>query len=231
MKEILKSTFRIFFKIVIPMYLLEMLLIIPIATTFFVFSEELFAFILAVYNFITLTLIQIASIKATNHYYNREPFTWKETIFSSLKRLFPTIILSILVILSIGLASLLLVIPGIILSVMLLLIFPAFVIENLSIKNAWKRSCELTKNHRWQLFGYTIVAGLLGGLLFLVLLLPLAFAITPFIYNNAATDQTLLVNILIRIVSFPTYAISTAWLSAFVTAIYHKRIREKSLLC
>ncbi len=112
---------------------------------------------------------------------------------------------------------------------MLLLIFPAFIIENLSIKNAWKRSCELTKNHRWQLFGYTIVSGLLGGLLFLILLTPIA--LIPFIYNGAATDQTIMIKILIRIVSFPTYAISTAWLSAFVTAVYHKRIREKSLLC
>ncbi len=46
MNEILKNTFKAFFKIVIPLYLLQMLLIIPFATTFFIFSEEQFAFTL-----------------------------------------------------------------------------------------------------------------------------------------------------------------------------------------
>lgn len=61
------------------------------------------------------------------------------------------------------LAGLLLIIPGIILSIAFELVYPMASLENGSPIETLKRSYELTKGHRWNIFGSLFVIGLIAG--------------------------------------------------------------------
>jgi len=70
----------------------------------------------------------------------------------------------------VGLASLLLFIPGVILIVMFWVYVPAIVVENAGITESLGRSRALTRGHRWSIFGlFALVFIVIFGLEYLVL--------------------------------------------------------------
>ena len=83
-----------------------------------------------------------------------------------LGRFFPIIGLAICVTIGIMVGLLLLVVPGIILAVMWFVATPACVVEQLGPMSAMGRSSELTKGHRWKIFGMLVLvvigAGIIG---------------------------------------------------------------------
>src|SRR5262245_30316282 len=68
-------------------------------------------------------------------------------------RFFSLVGISILVGLGVGIGFLLLVIPGIILALRWAVAVPACVVENKGPLQSMSRSAELTKGHRWKIFG------------------------------------------------------------------------------
>jgi hypothetical protein len=66
--------------------------------------------------------------------------------------------------LGIGAASLLLIVPGVILMLMWYLTLPACVVEQLGVGESLNRSAELTKGHRLKIFGLILLVGI-GGLI------------------------------------------------------------------
>jgi uncharacterized membrane protein len=60
-----------------------------------------------------------------------------------------------------ALGLVLLIIPGIIVSVGLILVYPIVTLENLGPVDTLKRSWNLTKGHRWNIFAASLVMGLL----------------------------------------------------------------------
>jgi hypothetical protein len=109
-----------------------------------------------------------------------------------LQRFFPIVGLAITVGVAVIFASLLLIVPGLMLYMMWYVATPVCVVERLGPFRSLGRSRELTKGHRWKLFGLSllilipafIVAGVLVGVIALlfgtgaILGLPAAFA-TP----------------------------------------------------
>ena len=71
--------------------------------------------------------------------------------------MFPVIGVAFLVGLVIGLAMLLFVIPGLIVWTILWVAIPAAVVERPGVSASLRRSAELTKGYRWQIFGLIVI--------------------------------------------------------------------------
>jgi hypothetical protein len=80
-----------------------------------------------------------------------------------LSRLLPVLGVGLLVGLCILGGLILLIIPAFIIMCMLWVAVPVAVIERPGVTASLRRSAELTKGHRWSIFGVIIVLGLIGG--------------------------------------------------------------------
>jgi MFS family permease len=93
-----------------------------------------------------------------------------ESLRIGLRRFFPVLGVAIGVAVLTGLAGLLLVIPAFIVATMLLVAMPACVVEQLGPGKSMSRSKQLTKGHRWKIFGLWLLAMLVSGILQSVLI-------------------------------------------------------------
>ena len=104
------------------------------------------------------------------------PVNLADCLRVGLGRFFPIIGLAICMSIGIMIGLVLLVVPGIILAVMWFVATPACVVEQLGPMSAMGRSSELTKGHRWKIFGMLllvvvgagIISVIIGGLLGLI---------------------------------------------------------------
>jgi hypothetical protein len=78
-------------------------------------------------------------------------------ITMGLRRFFPALGVGVLAGLCIGVATIALIIPGIIVYCMLYVAMPASVVERPGVGGALSRSSELTRGHRMQIFGLILV--------------------------------------------------------------------------
>jgi hypothetical protein len=92
------------------------------------------------------------------------PVNMAESIKVGLRRFFPILGVSICVPLLAGLAALALVFPGLMVGTMLFVSVPACVVERLGVFRSLGRSAELTKGHRWKIFGVWIAVLIVGGI-------------------------------------------------------------------
>jgi hypothetical protein len=81
------------------------------------------------------------------------PFEIGESLAKGLNRFLPIIVLSFCIGIVVMLAALLLIIPAFIVSAMLYVALPACVVERLGPFASMYRSIDLTKGHRWAVFG------------------------------------------------------------------------------
>jgi uncharacterized membrane protein len=110
------------------------------------------------------------------------PVSLSESLQVGLQRFFPIVGLAIVMGIMVMLGFILLIVPGLILLTMWFVSTPACVVERLGPIRSLGRSSELTKGHRWKIFG-----------LMLVLLL-ISMVVTPVIeYSFAAIGGTMLV--------------------------------------
>jgi hypothetical protein len=104
------------------------------------------------------------------------PFAVGESLSVALQRLVPVIGVAICVGVLAGLGMMLLIVPGLIVVCMYYVATPACIVERLGVFASLSRSAELTKGHRWKVFGLVLlvalativvsfVLGLLGGTL------------------------------------------------------------------
>ena len=87
-----------------------------------------------------------------------------ETLAACLPRVVPVLLLSILSTILIGLASLLLLIPGLMVLTMTFVAEPACVAERRGPIASISRSAELTRGYRWQVFGLILLIMILQGI-------------------------------------------------------------------
>ncbi len=91
------------------------------------------------------------------------------SIARGLPRLFPVILVTIVMWIAIFLASILLIIPGFIVATMTLVAVPVAVVEKPGIFASLGRSAELTKGNRWRVFALLLITCVLqaaiGGLI------------------------------------------------------------------
>ena len=95
------------------------------------------------------------------------------SLAQGLSRILPLLAIYIVSTVLVGLASLLFIIPGLIVYTMLWVAIPAAVVERPGVFGSLKRSRELTKGSRWSVFGIILLTGLvtfgvqwLAGLVF-----------------------------------------------------------------
>jgi hypothetical protein len=81
-----------------------------------------------------------------------------------LSRFFPVLGVAILVALLCGLSAILLIVPAFIVMTMLFVAMPACIVEQLGPVNSMKRSSELTKGHRWKIFGLWLLVMIVAGI-------------------------------------------------------------------
>jgi len=84
-------------------------------------------------------------------------------VVNGLKRFFPVVGVTLLTTLAIGGATLLLIVPGLIVSCMLWVAVPAAIVERPGLMGALRRSRALTQGNKMQIFGLILLLGMLTG--------------------------------------------------------------------
>jgi MFS family permease len=87
-----------------------------------------------------------------------------ESVQACSRRFLTIILLVICIAILTFLAALAFVIPALIVSIMWYVAVPACVVETLGINASLTRSAELTKGHRWKVFGLMLVIGLVSSI-------------------------------------------------------------------
>jgi len=85
-----------------------------------------------------------------------------------LSRFLPVLGVAISVGLLSGLSAILLVFPAFIVMTMLFVAMPACIVEQLGPINSLKRSAQLTKGHRWKIFGLWLLVLVIAGVVNLI---------------------------------------------------------------
>jgi hypothetical protein len=157
---VLSRNFVAFFIVAVIAYLPLVLLdrAQAVATT----SGDLtLTFILTAVSFILLMVLSMLSqaviLQAAFRDMRNQPVNLTESLRIGLRRFFPIVGLALLTGLLVGLGVLLLIVPGLILYTMWFVGLPVCVVERLGPWTSMKRSAELTKGHRWKIFGLLVL--------------------------------------------------------------------------
>jgi hypothetical protein len=146
------------------------------------------------------------------------PVNLAESLRVGLRRFFPIVGLAICVPLLVFLASLLFVVPGLILYVMWFVAMPVCVVEQLGPFRSMGRSRELTKGHRWRIVGLQLVilipALIVGSIVAAIMLATVG---TGGFLDMAAAIGTSLG----RVVNLIWSAIWTAFYAIVIVVTYH----------
>jgi hypothetical protein len=145
-----------------------------------------------------------------------KPINLAESARIGLRRFFPIVGLAISMTLLIFLASLLFVIPGLMLYTMWFVATPVCVVEQLGPWRSMGRSRALTKGHRWKIFGLMLLI-ILPALIFGAIVGALMFAATGGFLAMAAALSTTLG----QIVNLIWNAIWTAFYAIVIVVSYH----------
>jgi hypothetical protein len=144
------------------------------------------------------------------------PIDLAESARIGLRRFFPIVGLAIGVPVLCGLASIFFVIPGMILYVMWFVATPICVVEQLGPFRSMRRSRELTKGHRWKIFGLQLLivipALIVGGIIGAVMIASMG----GFLAVAAALGTTLG-----QVVNVIWNAIWTAFYAIVIVVTYH----------
>jgi len=142
------------------------------------------------------------------------PMNLAESAKVGLRRFFPIVGLAIVVSFLVGLAMALLLVPGLMLLTMWFVATPVCVVERAGVFRSMGRSRELTKGHRWKIFG-----------LYLVVLIPAliigAILGAVIVSGGAAVINSALSSTLGKIANLIWSAVWTAFLAILAVVTYH----------
>jgi hypothetical protein len=93
------------------------------------------------------------------------PVNLVESLQVGLRRFFPIIGLALLMYFLIMLGTMLLIVPGLILLTMWFVATPVCVVESLGPIKSMRRSSQLSKGHRWKIFGLILLVAVLGSVI------------------------------------------------------------------
>jgi hypothetical protein len=112
-------------------------------------------------------ILQAALIRGAVDDLNGRKTSLEACLNTAVRNLGPVFLISVMMVLGIGLGSILLIIPGLILSVMWVVAIPAQVIEQRGVFASLERSSDLTRGSRWPIFGlfvlYTVLSWIVGA--------------------------------------------------------------------
>src|SRR5262245_43010823 len=206
---VLSRNFVAFFIVAVVAYL--PLVLLERAQTVAATSGDLsLTFILIAVSFVLLIVLSMLSqaviLQAAFRDMRNQPVNLIESLQIGLRRFLPIVGLALLTGILVGLGVLLLIVPGLILYTMWFVGLPACIVERLGPWSSLKRSAELTKGHRWKLF----------GLLALLMLISLVVSgVTEFALGALAGAIVALIGKLV------VSAIWAAFSSVLVAVTYH----------
>lgn len=125
-----------------------------------------FLIIWIILNVVTEATVLYGSFQAMRN----RPVEIGESFKKGLARLVPIIGLSICLAVTIGFGAILFLVPGLILLSMYFVALPACVVERLGPFQSMRRSADLTRGHRWKIFGIWVVLWLVSVIVGSVLL-------------------------------------------------------------
>jgi uncharacterized membrane protein len=109
-------------------------------------------------------LAQAVILQAAFQDMRRQPVNLVESLKNGLRRFFPIIGLALLMGVLLVLGFMLLIFPGFMLYCMWFVALPVCIVERLGPWKSMKRSAELTKGHRWKIFGLLIILMIAGSI-------------------------------------------------------------------
>lgn len=122
-----------------------------------------------VLNLVGVFLLQGMVVKAAVNGFNGKPTSFGQAFDVGVKMFLPLLGLAIVAGLATGLGYILLLVPGLILSVLWSVAAPAVVVEKRGVFESLQRSRDLTRGHRWSVFGllvlYAVASWLIGMLI------------------------------------------------------------------
>jgi uncharacterized membrane protein len=148
------------------------------------------------------------------------PVDLAESAKIGLRRFFPIVGLAITMTVLAFLATLLLVIPGFIVYMMWFVATPVCVVEQLGPFRSMGRSRELTKGHRWKLFGLVLLI-LIPALIFGAIVGAVMVAATGGFLAAVTTMSITMATTLGQIVNLIWSAIWTAFYAIVIVVTYH----------
>lgn len=164
----LGTGFRVWFKNLPAFLLLSIILYSPVLVyTFSVMTEDnLFEFLrkietwsqlMAGWGMLAQFVIASAIIYGVVQELSGHHAGLGASVTKGLSRFFPVLAVTILMVLGLIVGFLLIIVPGFVLMCMWFVAVPASVVEKPGIGGAFSRSAELTKGHRWEIFGILLV--------------------------------------------------------------------------
>ena len=163
-------------------------------------------------------IAQGALVRVTVAHSDGEPVAFGDAALAGLRKIAPLFVLVFLMAIAIGFASLLLIVPGIILYVMWSVAAPVLVAENSGIFGAMRRSAQLTKGARWSIFGLQLILLLVMYAIIAVAGIVAIFAAGGI--QNFAAAQTAGPSVIPILLSTVFNTVSITFAAAIQTALY-----------
>ncbi|MDX8430987.1 MAG: hypothetical protein SNF33_04190 [Candidatus Algichlamydia australiensis] len=218
--KLIRNTFRFFGKIIGPIYLLNTLFCLPLVALSFFLTAKQQLNLFPAYNIFTLVLLETFAILTINAIYKDQAYKLRDNLKIAASK-YGKILLFLLVFTIIFLlCSMLFVVPSLVVAIMAFFMFPILVLEDLTIKEAWKKSRALTKGYRWRLLGYTTLIGLFFIIFFL------AIGSLAFFDESVISTKPIAMQILFRVLFFPIDCLASVWIMTFTTVTYLKRLER-----
>jgi len=217
---VIKRSFGTFFANIVPFGILALILYLP--TLLFGFSQidqvesgipaadptgEIIATILS---FVLTYILVGALVYGAVQHLGGQRASMGAIISRGMSTIGPVIVIAILLSLVLSIGYLLLIIPGIFLTVAYAVVIPAAVVERPGIIGSFKRSWDLTKGYRWPVLGILLIM--------VVIVFAFAFVVAAIggVIAFSTGDFTSLV-----IINYLVSAISGALMSVVIAVLYH----------
>lgn len=179
-------------------------------------ADSIVAIVEWLLSYIVTGMLVYATVQALNG--RRAGFG--ECIARGLSFMWRVVLVAIVVMVLTGLATILLIIPGIIVYCALWVALPTAVVEGLGVGASLRRSAELTKGHRWRVFGIIVLATLLSMIVAMVFGIVVSIGAMTQAFSGGAVDVPGAV-ISGQIANLVTTAFFTALLAATAGVSYH----------
>lgn len=151
--------------ILLPMAVMSFITGTPSPTTGMRTSGLLLGLAEGLVNIACIYLLQAALVQATITDLNGQRPSLGNALSAAFGLALPVIVISILTGIGVALGMILLVVPGLMLLCAWCVAVPVRVVEDTGISESFGRSRELTKGHRWPIFGLLLIYGIIAILL------------------------------------------------------------------
>jgi hypothetical protein len=163
-------------------------------------------------------LVQATLVRVTVAYAREEQVSIAACLGASLSKILPLLGLTIVMTIAFLIATLLLVVPGIILYTMWCVATPVLVAENAGVFDSLSRSSELTKGNRWRIFGLFLLLVIL--LWIFAAIVGVVFVATGLMTESVTALATGGLSITYQIINAVVNTLMTAVFGTLVARLY-----------